>query len=79
MIDYQRLFHVGVRVPDLDAAMAELGDSSVNLAVRSWIKSSDYAPASHEVTERIKKALDANGISIPFPQRDVHIYKHDDD
>ncbi len=54
--------------------VAELGDSSVNLAVRPWIKSAKYAPASHEVTERIKKALDAAGISIPFPQRDVHLF-----
>lgn len=55
-------------------SVAELGDSSVNLAVRPWVKSAKYAPASHELTERIKKALDANGISIPFPQRDVHVY-----
>ena len=65
--------------PAPSVSVASLGDSSVNLAVRPWIRSADYAPASHEVTERIKKALDANGISIPFPQRDVHIYKHGDD
>jgi len=65
--------------PKPTVSVASLGDSSVNLAVRPWIKSADYAPASHEVTERIKKALDANGISIPFPQRDVHIYRHGDD
>jgi len=57
--------------------VASLGDSSVNLAVRPWVKSSDYAPASHELTERVKKALDANDITIPFPQRDVHMYHHD--
>lgn len=55
-------------------SVAELGDSSVNLAVRPWVKSAKYAPASHEVTERVKKALDQAGISIPFPQRDVHVY-----
>ena len=54
-------------------SVANLGDSSVDLAVRPWVKSAKYAPASHEVTERIKKALDHAGISIPFPQRDVHI------
>lgn len=62
--------------PAPKVSVAELGDSSVNLAVRPWIKSATYAPASHEVTERIKKALDAAGISIPFPQRDVHMYEH---
>ena len=55
-------------------SVAELGDSSVNVAVRPWVKSAKYAPASHEVTERVKKALDKAGISIPFPQRDVHVY-----
>ncbi|MDJ0709590.1 MAG: mechanosensitive ion channel [Woeseiaceae bacterium] len=59
-------------------SVAELGDSSVNLAVRPWVKSARYAPASHEVTERIKKALDDAGISIPFPQRDIHVYNNAD-
>lgn len=59
--------------PAPKVTVAELGDSSVNLAVRPWIKAETYAPASHEVTERCKKALDAAGISIPFPQRDVHM------
>ena len=40
-------------------SVAELGASSVNLAVRPWVKSAKYAPASHEITERIKKGLDA--------------------
>ncbi|MEN7344119.1 MAG: mechanosensitive ion channel domain-containing protein [Pseudomonadota bacterium] len=64
--------------PKPAVTVASLGDSSVNLAVRPWIVSSTYAPASHEVTERIKKALDAADISIPFPQRDVHVYEHKD-
>jgi small conductance mechanosensitive channel len=64
--------------PAPKVTVSSLGDSSVNLAVRPWIKSSTYAPASHEMTERIKKTLDAAGISIPFPQRDVHLYKTDD-
>lgn len=62
--------------PPPQVTVAELGDSSVNLAVRPWVKSETYAPASHEVTERVKKALDAAGINIPFPQRDVHVYDH---
>ncbi|MFK7885309.1 MAG: mechanosensitive ion channel family protein [Gammaproteobacteria bacterium] len=66
-----------VSEPAPSVSVAELGDSSVNLAVRPWVKSATYAPASHEITERIKKALDAAGISIPFPQRDVHVIKDD--
>ena len=64
--------------PEAKVTVAELGDSSVNLAVRPWVKSATYAPASHEITERIKKALDDAGVNIPFPQRDVHLYEHKD-
>lgn len=66
-------------VADIDPSVtvAELGDSSVNLAVRPWVRSAEYAPASHHLTEVIKKALDAAGVNIPFPQRDVHVFNHD--
>lgn len=63
--------------PEPKVTVAELGDNSVNLAVRPWVMSNTYAPASHEITERVKKALDNAGINIPYPQRDVHIFKHD--
>jgi len=67
---------IGLEDPAPAVSVAELGDSSVNLAVRPWVKSAKYAPASHEVTERIKKALDEAGISIPFPQRDIHVHNN---
>jgi small conductance mechanosensitive channel len=57
-------------------AVVELADSSVNFVVRPWVKSSDYWDVYFTLTEKLKKAFDANGISIPFPQRDVHIYEH---
>ena len=62
--------------PQPKITVSSLGDSSVNIAMRPWVKAEDYMRASHDVTERIKKALDAAGISIPFPQRDVHMYTH---
>lgn len=52
----------------------ELADSSVNLAVRPWVKGSDWWATKCDLTERIKLRLDQEGISIPFPQRDVHLY-----
>ncbi len=55
--------------------LIELADSSVNFAVRPWVKTADYWPAHFEILETIKKRFDAEGISIPFPQRDVHLYK----
>ncbi len=64
--------------PATQVTVSELADSSVNLAVRPWVEAAKYAPASHDINERIKKALDAAGISIPFPQRDVHVFQHSD-
>lgn len=53
----------------------ELGDSSVNFAVRPWVKTSDYWGVYFAITERVKLLFDQEGISIPYPQRDVHIYQ----
>jgi small conductance mechanosensitive channel len=57
-------------------AVSELADNSVNFVVRPWVKADDYWNVYFDTTENVKKALDAEGISIPFPQRDVHIYEH---
>jgi small conductance mechanosensitive channel len=57
-------------------AVMELADSSVNFAVRPWVKILDYWDLRFDVTETIKKRFDAEGISIPFPQHDVHVYRH---
>jgi small conductance mechanosensitive channel len=54
-----------------------LGESSVDLTVRAWTEASDLWPFYWDMQERVKKAFDAEGISIPFPQRDVHLYKGD--
>jgi len=53
--------------------LLEMADSSLNFAVRPWVLSEDYFPARFAIQEAIKKRLDAEGINIPFPQRDVHI------
>lgn len=65
-----------LKEPAPQIAMVELADSSVNFVVRPWVKASDYWGVYMETTEKIKKAFDANGISIPYPQRDVHLYQH---
>ncbi len=54
--------------------VAELGDSSVNFVVRPWVKTEDYWDVYFQVTRSIKEEFDRAGISIPFPQRDVHLY-----
>jgi len=52
-----------------------LGDSSVNFVVRPWVKTADYWDAHFQITEAVKQGFDAAGLSIPFPQRDVHLIK----
>jgi len=56
-------------------AVAELADSSVNFNVRPWVKSGDYWSVHYDLNEKIKLAFDDNGISIPYPQMDVHLDK----
>ncbi len=55
-------------------AVSELADSSVNFVVRVWVNSADYGGVLFSMPENIKKAFDKEGISIPFPQTDVHLY-----
>jgi small conductance mechanosensitive channel len=55
-------------------AVAELADSSVNLVVRPWVNSADYWAVRWDLTENIKNSLDEAGISIPYPQQDVHMH-----
>jgi small conductance mechanosensitive channel len=61
--------------PAPSVAMGELGDSSVNFNVRPWVNSGDYWPVRADLLEKIKLAFDANGISIPYPQQDVHMHE----
>ena len=63
--------------PAPTVAVLEMADSSVNFVVRPWVKVADYWDVRFDATENIKNALDANGITIPFPQRDVHLKKED--
>ena len=61
--------------PEPLVAVAELADSSVNFNVRPWVNTGDYWAVKFDLTEKIKLAFDANNISIPYPQMDLHIDK----
>ena len=61
--------------PACTIAVSALADSSVNFVVRPWAKTSDYWGVMFDLTEAIKKRFDKEGISFPFPQQDVHLYK----
>ncbi|QBM18894.1 small-conductance mechanosensitive channel [Marinobacter sp. JH2] len=63
--------------PEPMIVVGGLGESSVDLKVRAWTSSADLWPFYWDMQERVKKAFDAEGISIPFPQRDVHMIKAD--
>ena len=59
--------------PEAVVVVADLADSSVNLAVRPWVKTDDYWGVMADMKEKIKNAFDDDGISIPYPQTDLHI------
>jgi len=61
--------------PECTIAVSALADSSVNFVVRPWVNKADYWGVMFDMTEAIKKRFDREGISFPFPQQDVHLYK----
>jgi small conductance mechanosensitive channel len=61
--------------PEPFVAVSTLGDSSVDFVARVWVEAADYWGVYFDMTENVKKAFDKNGISIPFPQTDVHVYQ----
>jgi len=62
-----------LKEPAYTIAVSELGESSVNFVVRPWVNAADYWAVRFDITEKIKLALDKNDITIPYPQRDVHM------
>lgn len=60
--------------PESVVAVSELADSSVNFVCRPWVKTEDYWDAYWDITRQVKIRFDAEGISIPFPQRDLHVF-----
>ena len=64
--------------PEPRIKLHTLGDSSVNFIVRPWTKTDDYWDVYWDLTREVKQRFDREGISIPFPQRDVHVYTDND-
>ncbi|MDW7773016.1 MAG: mechanosensitive ion channel [Desulfobulbaceae bacterium] len=62
--------------PPPTIALAEFGDSSINLVVRPWVKTEDYWDVRFSLMDNIKQSFDERNITIPYPQRDVHMYQH---
>jgi small conductance mechanosensitive channel len=64
-----------LKEPEFVIKLHELADSSVNFIVRPWTKGADYWAVYWDVTKSVKERFDAEGVSIPFPPRDVHMYQ----
>lgn len=63
--------------PEPQIVISNLGDSAVDITTRSWVNAADYWGVYFDLLENGKLALDENGISIPYPQTDVHLHKVD--
>ena len=63
--------------PACAVAIHDLGDSCVNFKVRPWVNSADYWDVMSDITEKVKLTFDEKGISIPYPQMDVHVHGQD--
>jgi small conductance mechanosensitive channel len=61
--------------PEPMIKLHELGESSVNFVVRPWVKTEDYWDTYWDLMRTVKMRFDAEGITIPFPQHDVHVVK----
>lgn len=65
------------RDPEPLIAVFEFADSAVNFTVRAWVDTANYWPLKWDLMERIKLAFDEQGVTIPYPQRDVHLYANE--
>ena len=65
--------------PEPVIAVSEMADSSVNIVVRPWCAREDYWGLRFDLTRQFKEGLEAAGCSIPYPQRDVHVFGEGDD
>ena len=66
-----------LKEPEPFVGVTELGDSSVNLIVRPWVKLADYWNVYFDLTKKVKEVFDKSGIEIPFPQTVVHLKKEE--
>jgi small conductance mechanosensitive channel len=60
--------------PEVFIAVSELGDSSVNFAVRAWVKADDYWGVFFDMNKKVYETFDKEGLNIPYPQMDVHVH-----
>ena len=64
-----------LKEPEPVVKVHELADSSVNFVVRPWVETDNYWDVYWDITRAVKDRFDAEGVSIPFPQRDIHVHQ----
>ena len=72
LVDSETRFH---KDPAPRVLLSELGDSAVSFTIHAWCHTDDYWPAYYDMHENVKLTFDAEGISIPYPQQDVHLFQ----
>jgi len=80
MSTIQRIVTADERVledPAVQIAVSEMADSSVNFVVRPWVSTADYWATRFDLTKALKEGLEEAGCSIPYPQRDLHLFRAD--
>ncbi len=65
-----------LKEPAYTVAVAEHADSSINIVCRPWVKADDYWALHFDLHKKVKEAFDKESITIPYPQRDIHMYNH---
>ena len=75
LIDILQAHALVLSDPEYTVKLHALGESSVDFIVRPWVETENYWDVYWDITKAVKVRFDAEGISIPFPQRDVHIYQ----
>ncbi len=63
-----------LKQPEPNIRLHNLGDSSVDFIVRPWVKTEDYWAVYWDIMREVKLRFDREGITIPYPQRDVHLH-----
>lgn len=66
-----------INEPEVFVGLTEMADSSINIVVRAWVEAVNYWPVHFDMNEKVYKTFDEQGLSIPFPQLDVHLRKEE--
>ena len=75
MLDVVKKHELVLSYPEPIIKVNELADSSVNFVCRPWVKTENYLDVYWDITRQVKEEFDKQGVSIPFPQRDVHVHQ----